>query len=63
MKKWEYHVVVIKESEDVVTVLDQLGDDGWELVCMEPAMQAKPTPLGPETKRVGDRVVLKRRKQ
>lgn len=26
MKKWEYHEAVIKESEDVVTVFDQLGD-------------------------------------
>ncbi|MGZ3680861.1 MAG: hypothetical protein ACXWQR_20500 [Ktedonobacterales bacterium] len=63
MKKWEYHEAVVKESEDFVAVLDQLGDDGWELVCMEPAMKPEPTPLGPETKRVGDRVVLKRRKQ
>lgn len=62
MEKWEYQEAVIKVSEDFVENLSQLGDDGWELVCMEPVMKSEPTPRGPENKRVGDWVVLKRRK-
>ncbi len=30
--KWEYQILSIPKSGDVVPELNKLGDDGWELV-------------------------------
>jgi hypothetical protein len=32
MVKWEYRVLVLDLAEITVSVLDNFGDDGWELV-------------------------------
>ncbi len=37
--KWEYHVTVILEKQNVTEELNKLGVNGWELVAILPTRQ------------------------
>jgi hypothetical protein len=34
MQKWEYHCEPFQSSNELVSLLNKLGDDGWELVTL-----------------------------
>jgi hypothetical protein len=73
--QWEYREVVIRDGQDRVAELNQLGAEGWEEVGSEPyyETQAMPRrnppkthimlPAGVEKVKVGETIRLTRRKQ
>lgn len=36
MKRFEYKELICDITGDVVSKLDELGSDGWELICVVP---------------------------
>ena len=42
MQKWEYIVQQFKSPSDLSTLLNKLGDDGWELVTLSAETTATP---------------------
>ena len=34
MQKWEYHCEPFQSSNELISLLNKLGDDGWELVTL-----------------------------
>jgi hypothetical protein len=31
MKKWEYQIQPVPKTDDVICVMNKLGDEGWEV--------------------------------